>query len=162
MGQYSAKYRGKKSLKYVETVKIGAAVFLVMTGAYTDIKYRKVPVMLPLFFLFTGAILNGYLLYTGKTTVVTCILSLSVGVCMLLFAAVFRGSMGYGDGLMTLALGMFLRWEEIFAATCIGIFLMGIGGGVLLALRKADRKTQIPFLPFLAVAFFVTESIIVL
>lgn len=143
-----------------EFLRLVPAAILVIAGSVMDIRHRKVAVLLPVFFLLAGIAANGYLLYAGKTTLETWILSASVGICMLLLAAVFRGLMGYGDGLVVLAMGMYLRWEQVFISTCIGIFLMAIGCGLLLVIRKADRKTKIPFLPFLAAGFFLTEILI--
>lgn len=143
-----------------EILRLVPAAILVLIGSVMDIRHRKVALLLPVSFLIAGIGVNGYLLYAGKTTLEAWMLSSSVGVGMLLLAAVFRGSMGYGDGLVVLAMGMYLRWEQVFISTCIGIFLMAIGCGLLLVIRKADRKTKIPFLPFLAAGFFLTEILI--
>lgn len=147
-------------MRLIELLRMASALFLLIAGAFMDIRHRKVALLLPVSFLCMGAVINGYLLYTGRTTPGALALSVSTGIGMLLLALVFQGAMGYGDGLIVLALGMFLSWEEVFAATCTGIFLMAIGSGLLLVLRKAGRRTKIPFLPFLAAGFFLTESII--
>ena len=147
-------------MEYVDSIRITAAAFLLIVGAVMDIRHKKVALLLPVSFLCMGVIMKGYLLYMGRTTPEQCILSASVGIGMLILAAVFRGSMGYGDGLILLALGMYLPGEQILAATCIGIFLMAIGSGLLLVIKKVNRKTKIPFLPFLAASFFLTERMI--
>jgi leader peptidase (prepilin peptidase) / N-methyltransferase len=60
--------------------------------------------------------------------------------------------LGYGDvrlsGLLALCLG-FLGWEQLITGLYAGFLLGGVGSGVLVLARRANRKTQLPFGPYM-------------
>ncbi len=70
----------------------------------------------------------------------------------LLLAVIRPGQLGGGDiklaGLLGIALG-WLGWTTLIGSTALGFVLGGIGGLVLVALRKATMRSQISFGPFL-------------
>jgi leader peptidase (prepilin peptidase)/N-methyltransferase len=65
---------------------------------------------------------------------------------------VHPAGMGYGDvklaGLLGLYLG-WLGWGEVLVGTFAGFLIGGAVGAALLLTRRADRKTAIPFGPFM-------------
>jgi leader peptidase (prepilin peptidase) / N-methyltransferase len=64
------------------------------------------------------------------------------------------GGMGQGDARLSLFLGMYLGWlgwRQLFVGMFAGFLLGSIGGIVLIVLRRAGRKTQIAFGPYLAI-----------
>jgi leader peptidase (prepilin peptidase)/N-methyltransferase len=64
----------------------------------------------------------------------------------------YPGGMGLGDvklaGLLGLYLG-WLGWNWVWVGTFTGFLLGGLVGAVLLVTRRANRKTAIPFGPFM-------------
>ncbi len=68
----------------------------------------------------------------------------------LLLAVLRPGGMGFGDvklaGLLGLYLG-WLGWSSVLVGAGAGFLLGGIAGVALLATRRADRRTAIPFGP---------------
>jgi leader peptidase (prepilin peptidase)/N-methyltransferase len=69
-----------------------------------------------------------------------------------LLVLVYPSGMGFGDvklaGVLGLYLG-YLGWAEVIAGGFLGFLFGGIVGGGLMMLRKAGRKSQIPFGPFM-------------
>ncbi|WP_405408616.1 prepilin peptidase [Streptomyces decoyicus] len=62
------------------------------------------------------------------------------------------GSMGLGDGKLSLVLGLalgWLGWQHVLTGTCAAFLLGGIYGVVLLLTRRATRKDPLPFGPFM-------------
>lgn len=75
------------------------------------------------------------------------------GIILLILNPVTRGQVGLGDGLIVSILGISLG----FFATA-GMLILGLFGSALLSLfliifKKANKKTTIPFIPFLLLGF---------
>jgi len=69
-----------------------------------------------------------------------------------LLVLVYPSGMGFGDvklaGVLGLYLG-YLGWAEVITGGFLGFLFGGVVGGALMAVRKAGRKSQIPFGPFM-------------
>jgi leader peptidase (prepilin peptidase)/N-methyltransferase len=69
-----------------------------------------------------------------------------------LLAVVYPSGMGFGDvklaGVLGLALG-WLGWGELVVGGFLGFLLGALIGGGLMLVRKAGRKSKIPFGPFM-------------
>lgn len=78
---------------------------------------------------------------------------LSAFIIFLFFFALYffsRGrAMGLGDAKLGLLIGLFLPIPLNIGALMIAFVIGGIFGIILLALKKADRKTLVPFGPFM-------------
>ena len=75
------------------------------------------------------------------------------GVMLWMLAHVFSGAVGKGDGLIFMSTGSWLDMKcnlELMAWTC---FLAGIIAGVLLFLKKANRKTEMPLAPVVLITY---------
>ena len=70
-----------------------------------------------------------------------------VSVPMLLLALVINGAFGGGDIKLMAACGLFLGWKLVLPAFFLGAVIGGIQGVVLLAGKKAERKTRFAFGP---------------
>ncbi|MCD8198437.1 MAG: A24 family peptidase [Lachnospiraceae bacterium] len=69
---------------------------------------------------------------------------------LLLCAGYLSGErIGYGDGWLTFALGMWLPSERLILMLVIGCFLCAVAG-------LGMGKRELPFVPFLTAAYFVT------
>ena len=65
------------------------------------------------------------------------------------------GAMGMGDVKLFLPIGLFLGWKLALLALFLSIMLGGITSIILLILRIKDRKSAIPFGPFIIIATFI-------
>jgi leader peptidase (prepilin peptidase)/N-methyltransferase len=69
-----------------------------------------------------------------------------------LLAVIYPAGMGFGDvklaGVLGLVLG-WLGWGELVVGGFLGFLLGALLGGVLMIVRKAGRKSKIPFGPFM-------------
>lgn len=75
------------------------------------------------------------------------------GAFVLLLALCTRESIGIGDGLVLCALGIFCGMERIVAVFGMALFLSALLAMVLLVLKRAGRKTELPFLPCLCAGY---------
>ena len=77
-----------------------------------------------------------------------------------LFYAVPKG-IGFGDVRFAGLCGGFLGWigyREVLAGFLVSFILAGVPAALLLAMRKVQRRTQIPFGPFLGAGTLITVA----
>jgi leader peptidase (prepilin peptidase)/N-methyltransferase len=70
---------------------------------------------------------------------------------LLIIALIFKGGMGMGDVKLAAAIGGFLGWSYTLAGIFIGSLLGSIIGLSLMGLGIIERKTRIPFGPFICI-----------
>jgi Type IV leader peptidase family. len=78
---------------------------------------------------------------------------LTLGFIVILISLITSGKIGLGDGFLLCITGLglgFWRNLELFA---IALFMASVFSIILLALRLANRKNSIPFVPFLFVGY---------
>lgn len=137
----------------VITMILGAALIGL---AFADIKYREIPV-LPVCFLAGIVILVRLWKGTGLTEL---LLGLFPGILLLLISYLSHGSIGTGDGLVLCVIGLGSGMETTVVMLGTALFVGGIYAAIMLFLKKVGRKTEIPFLPFLLLGYFVGVSLV--
>jgi len=74
----------------------------------------------------------------------------------LLLAIIGRGALGMGDVKLAGVVGMMVGYPGVMAALAIGAILGALGALLLLASRRATRKTAIAYAPYLAAGTLIT------
>ena len=123
----------------------------LIIAAVTDIRKKDISVAIPILcgvLSLIFAVIPAFL-SADPYRIKGFFFSLIPGVLMLLISGVTDQSLGYGDGLMALAIGPAFGLEGTVFALTLAVFASGLFSIVLLVIRKAGKKTQIPFLPFM-------------
>ena len=119
------------------------------TAAYFDLRWKRIP---------------GSVLAVGTIFTLVCMLiqqkeigwellwTVLPGITLLFVAWGTRESIGYGDGISVLFLGGIMGFRNCIWTLCISLFLLSLSGLFLYVLRKVNRKTKLPYLPFLLAA----------
>lgn len=85
--------------------------------------------------------------------------ALGIGGAMLLVARLSHESIGYGDGVLLLLLGLVLGWQMALTVLLIAFVISSFYGLILLTFRKKSRKDRIAFVPFIAVSLLFIQLI---
>lgn len=137
----------------------GIAFAYMCVCAAFDIRHREIPLLWILSGIAAAAGINIWRIAEGTVTITAAGLSLMPGIFFLFIGFGTKEKIGYGDGLLLLAAGLFLGVYRCFLALSIGLVVSAAAALFLLVLHKADRNSRIPFIPFLltgmGVAFFV-------
>lgn len=136
---------------------VGGAVFALCGVAlsFVDLKEHRLPnrVLYP-----WGGITLGILVLTAALTgdavgiLRAVAASAAWGAAFLVVRLVHPPAIGMGDVKLVLVLGLyvgFLSWEAVLAAVVLSFLLGGLVSLGLVIVRRADRRTRIPFGPFL-------------
>ena len=72
------------------------------------------------------------------------------GICLLIVSFFRKDSIGKGDGIAVLILGLLLGAERVCLLVFLSLFSASLWSIILLGRKKAAFDTRIPFFPFLA------------
>ncbi len=126
-------------------------LWLIWISIY-DIKSRRIPWML----MGLGVVLSITACEVGvaerRLVIGDIIADLLPGI-LLLALAVCTKLVGYADGVVLICLGVPGGFHKTMGTWLLSLFFIGIYSVVLLVLRKANRRTKIPYLPFLTIAW---------
>ncbi|MCI6004925.1 MAG: prepilin peptidase [Blautia sp.] len=128
--------------------ELGVLLFLGI-NAWMDIRKKEVSVLTVLVFALYGMLWS---LQCGRS-IFQAGIPLGTGLVVLIFAFLTEGSVGPGDAWILTALGTVLETEEFLPAVCMGVLFAGVWALILLMTRRAGRRTEIPFIPFLLAGY---------
>lgn len=122
---------------------------VLLVGSVYDWKYYSLPIWLLLSGILGGV---GGLLYGllwGDTTFVRGLTALFPGVIALILAYITGEQIGYGDGVLLLAMGGCMGDEGTIVALFGALAASFVVSIVMVVSGKAGRKHRLPFVPFL-------------
>lgn len=123
---------------------------LLAYNSSRDIKTGRIPV---LFNLIAGTIGLFWSLADKRESLFSLCAGIAFGGAVLL-AGFFTGeAIGLGDGLLLMTTGGFLGGKKNALLFLLALLAAGGYSGVLLFLKKAKKKTAVPFVPFLLLAY---------
>ena len=135
--------------QFVVYIPVG---ILLIISSWTDIKRKMISGVVLWIFVFLGIITNLIFHYNSILSVIGGIIP---GVITIGISRLTKGEIGLGDGLLLCVTGLYVGFYVNLEMFFLALFLAAICGIVLLALRKAGRKTELPFVPFLLTAYII-------
>lgn len=88
-----------------------------------------------------------------KLTWVDLIVSVIPGLLLMFLSVLGRGSIGTGDGIIILVLGLLMGCRTTMVILLTGLFLSAGWSVVLLIRKKAGRSSRIPMIPFILTGY---------
>jgi len=113
-----------------------------------DYRTKKVNSYLCLLFTFASLVIR---VYVVKESDVILLLDLLPGIILYLIALLTKESIGKGDAIVLMFIGSVSGFNLELEALFISLILSGVLSLILLVLKKATRKTELPFVPFLSI-----------
>lgn len=130
-------------------MKTGLTIIFLGICTLWDLKKKQIWWSLPVFFLIAAIPLQ---ILTKEGTIPKYLTGMIPGGALLLFAWITREAIGYGDGLILSSCGAMLGMRTALQILMMALCFSAVCSGFLLAVRKAGRKDQIPFVPFMLAA----------
>ena len=127
----------------------GMELLFLGIGSWMDLRTRELSVSFLGLFGVLSISCNVFWNYqSAKSLFAGC----TVGILFLVIGWMTRESIGYGDGLAILILGIFEGGKNIFWIVFGAFLLGGIYGGYRMAVKKSKAEDTFPFFPFLMFA----------
>lgn len=114
-------------------------------NSYRDLRCREIHLMSVGFLFLLGFLLQiweGFLF-------LEFMMGMLPGFLLLGISLVTGGALGFGDGLMTLCLGVYLGFWATAETVMAALLLSAAWAGLVLCLKKRKGKDPIAFVPFL-------------
>lgn len=131
----------------LETVCI---LSLLTACAYTDIRSRELSLKLMLGF---GIVETGLLLCRCFSDGMQLPWGMLVGLGLLLISYFTKGAVGDGDAILIMLTGLLLNLRTNLILFTGASVMAAVYGMLLLRLKGMDRKTEMPFVPFLLITY---------
>lgn len=158
-------------LTYGFTIETAALLYLysvLIAVAFIDLKHMIIPNGLVITGLVGGIVVflyhtlfQPFSLYESNLWYTPIIGMLSASGILFIVALIGLliygndGAMGMGDVKLFLPIGLFLGWKLALLALFLSIMIGGIISIILLIFRIKDRKSAIPFGPFIIISTFI-------
>lgn len=123
-------------------------IILLIQGAI-DLKCKEIPVIVSAIGVAIG---SGICVIEGRG-IANILPAIFPGLLALLYARISNETMGYGDGMLLVVMGLYLPWENVLEVEMLAFSIAGIVALILLVIFRKKRNFQMPFVPFLAIAY---------
>lgn len=129
---------------------------ILIAASIEDFCRKEVSVLMPVLFGINSVSSVVSDLFSGDFNFADLWVSLLPGALLLLVGMVTGQAIGYGDGLILLCLAPALGLYNTCICLLVAMAASAIVSIVILALKKGNRNTRLPFVPFLTLGVGVT------
>lgn len=150
---------GYIELNYLINLTVG--LLLTYIAAVFDLKTKKVSNRYVTVMLYVILVLMGTEILIDGSLIKPVLIRAGLGIlcAFLLFISVYllsKGGMGGADVKLMSVLGLYIGYEMVLTTTFIAAILTSLVGGILILLKKMDKKAQVPFIPFIYLGLLIT------
>lgn len=124
-------------------------IFLILS-TLIDLRKKEVNILLCISVALVGLI---YEIFISKTDILSIILGILPGIFLMLTSIVTNEEVGKGDAVILSTIGIFLGLKKTILVLIYALFSTIIIGGILLLIRKKNKKYKIPFVPFILFSY---------
>ena len=136
----------------IKSVRFVLVFIVLVIEAVKD--FRKKELDIPVLGILVVAAM--VMIFLGKDiSVLNAIIGLAEGLLLILVSVMTKGQIGMGDGILLAACGLMLGGKDnmvMFFFACLSSAIVSV---LIMIIKKADKKTTIPFVPFMIPGFLI-------
>ena len=137
----------------ISVIRIVSVGLLLTIEGMRDLRKKEIGLILPII----NAIIAVFLLPAGKDVgIISMGIAFALGLIIIIISFLTNESIGLGDGIIICSTGLMLGWKKNMIMFFLACFICAVLSAVLLTLKKVDKKSKIPFVPFMVPAFLLT------
>lgn len=126
------------------TFKYMVLALIIIAVSFIDLDHQIIPNTIVLPGIIAGLIF-------GYSNIMDALLGMLCGFGIIaIIILISRGGMGWGDAKLLAMFGAFLGWQSTVYSLFVGSLIGAVIGVTLIVLKKIERKTPIPFGPYLS------------
>ena len=124
-------------------------IFLILS-TLLDLRNKEVNISLCVGVALLGLI---YEIFISKAELLSVILGIIPGIFLMLTSMATNEEIGKGDAAILCTIGIYLGLKKSILVLIYALFMTVIIGGILLLIRKKNKKYKIPFVPFILCSY---------
>lgn len=128
--------------------EIVLGIWLVILG-YVDFRKKEIP----LWFSILGGMIGVVICIVEGRDFFDILFACLPGTLAMIFSWMTRETIGYGDGIVLLIMGIYLPVSQLLSIGMLAFFIAGIIALLLLTVFHKKGTYRIPFIPFLSIAY---------
>ena len=130
----------------MEQIRWMAAFIMLGVNSIRDLRTKTIFIRFTVLSAVTGI---GFCLFDPGYPVTACLTGMLPGLATCFLAFMTKETIGYGDGIVMIAMGTLIGAGNCLAAAMTAVVLSGVTAFFLLLSRRAKKQDQIAFVPFL-------------
>ena len=124
-------------------------MLILAAASIEDVRKKEVSAWAIVSCALVSAAAAGLGAYRGDFDILSLFFSLLPGAVLLFVALMSREGVGYGDGFLIFASGPALGAGAVYLGLLAALLLSAVFSGILIVIKRAGRRTRIPFVPFM-------------
>lgn len=137
-------------------IQVVLVLVLLVIASIEDVRKREISGALLLGLAVVSLVCGVFSIYRGQNTGFDVVMSLLPGAFVMLLAWITREGIGYGDGLLLLAMGPVIGFGGLVMGLVIAFFASGVLSIILMIFKKVGKRYSFPFVPFMTVGMVVS------
>lgn len=136
----------------IKNIRFAFVLIVLVIEAVTDFKKKEVNIVFPVLLAAAATVM---LFFTKDISLINSIIGIAEGVLLILISFLTKGEIGMGDGILLAACGLMLGGKDNLIMFFFACFSSAIVSALIMLIKKADKKTKIPFVPFMIPGFLI-------
>lgn len=132
-------------------IKISLAVLLLICS-YGDIKRREIS-LFPMLIVSAFIMFFSFISHTQGMGWIDRLYGAGIGVLLIVISLITKGQIGMGDGFLFIVIGFGVGFWNSFSVLIYSLIFVCIGACCLLGFKKKQKKTEVPFVPFIGLGY---------
>ena len=135
-----------KNLRFVFVLTV------LIIEAVTDFKKKEVNIIFPILLAAAAVVM---LFFSKDISLINAIIGIAEGLLLILISVLTKGQIGMGDGILLAACGLMLGGRDNLIMFFFACLSSAVVSALIMIIKKADKKTKIPFVPFMIPGFLI-------
>ena len=145
-------------MNWVKIIRMSLVLAVLIVCAVSDYRKKEIKLIFPMFLAIAAAAM----FFLGRDIAVKSVIAgMAEGIVIIVLSQITQGRIGMGDGILLASTGLMLGWKDNLIMFFFACLLSACVSVLILTLKKGDRETKIPFIPFMVPGFLISVLIAV-
>ncbi|MBR6383250.1 MAG: prepilin peptidase [Lachnospiraceae bacterium] len=136
----------------IKNLRFAFVLIVLVIEAVTDFKKKEVNIIFPVLLAAAATVM---FFFTKDISLINAIIGTGEGLLLILISLLTKGEIGMGDGILLAACGLMLGGRDNLIMFFFACLSSAVVSALIMLIKKADKKTKIPFVPFMIPGFLI-------